>query len=107
MVANRGVACERARRRSHQADGGVGLRHALNVATCQDRLLDFNPAAVVELAAAVRPKPVIWTEEKAARWRKDHAEHLGQLKRAREGKRVDPIAAHIGTPIPSSRPPAG
>ncbi|MEV4800752.1 site-specific integrase, partial [Nonomuraea sp. NPDC049421] len=40
------------------------LRHALNIAIRQDRLLDFNPAAVVELAPAVRPKPVIWTQEK-------------------------------------------
>ncbi|MGP3917731.1 tyrosine-type recombinase/integrase [Nonomuraea sp. 10N515B] len=77
------------------------LRHALNIAICQDRLLDFNPAAVVELAPAVRPKPVIWTEEKVAQWRKDHAGHVDRLKRAREGKRVDPIAAYIGTVRPS------
>jgi hypothetical protein len=32
------------------------LRHALNIAICQDRLLDFNPTAVVvELAPAARP----------------------------------------------------
>ncbi|MEV0386866.1 tyrosine-type recombinase/integrase [Nonomuraea sp. NPDC050643] len=77
------------------------LRHALNVAICQDRLLDFNPAAVVELAPAVRPKPVIWTEEKVTQWRKDHAGHLDRLKRARAGKRVDPIAVYIGTVRPS------
>ncbi|MGW4801323.1 site-specific integrase [Nonomuraea sp. NPDC004297] len=77
------------------------LRHALNVAIRQDRLLDFNPAAVVELAPAVRPKPVIWTEEKVTQWRKDHAAHVDRVKRAREGKRVDPIAAYIGTVRPS------
>ncbi|MEV0623525.1 tyrosine-type recombinase/integrase [Nonomuraea sp. NPDC050404] len=77
------------------------LRHALNIAISQDRLLDFNPAAVVELAPAVRPKPVIWTEEKVIQWRKDHAGHVDRLKRAREGKRVDPIAAYIGAPRPS------
>ncbi|SEH02425.1 Site-specific recombinase XerD [Nonomuraea solani] len=77
------------------------LRHALNIAISQDRLLDFNPAAVVELAPAVRPKPVIWTEEKVTQWRKDHAGHLDRLKWAREGKRVDPIAAYIGAVRPS------
>ncbi|MBF8193971.1 site-specific integrase [Nonomuraea sp. K274] len=77
------------------------LRHALNIAISQDRLLDFNPAAVVELAPAVRPKPVIWTEEKVIQWRKDHAGHLDRVKRAREGKRVDPIAAYIGASRPS------
>ncbi|MFC4014787.1 tyrosine recombinase XerC [Nonomuraea purpurea] len=77
------------------------LRHALNIAICQDRLLDFNPAAVVELAPAVRPKPAIWTEEKVTQWRKDHAGHLDRFKRARDGKRVDPIAAYIGTVRPS------
>lgn len=77
------------------------LRHALNIAICQDRLLDFNPAAVVELAPAVRPKPVIWTEEKVTQWHKDHTPHLDRLKRAREGKRVDPIAVYIGAPRPS------
>ncbi|MET9341901.1 hypothetical protein [Nonomuraea sp. NPDC003804] len=32
---------------------------------------------------------------------KDHAEHLDRLKRAREGKRVDPIATYIAAPRPS------
>ncbi|MEV0621708.1 tyrosine-type recombinase/integrase [Nonomuraea sp. NPDC050404] len=77
------------------------LRHALNIAISQDRLLDFNPAAVVELAPAVRPKPVIWTQEKVTQWRKDHAGHVDRLKRARAGKRVDPIAAYIGATRPS------
>ncbi|MFI6731434.1 hypothetical protein ACIBI9_00770 [Nonomuraea sp. NPDC050451] len=66
-----------------------------------DRLLDFNPAAVIELAPAVRPKPVIWTDEKVTQWRKDHAKHADRLKRAREGKRVDPIASYVGAPRPS------
>jgi integrase len=78
------------------------LRHALNIAIRQDRLLDFNPAAVVvELGAVSRPKPVIWTEERVAQWRTDHATHLDRLKRAREGKRVDPITAYIGASRPS------
>ncbi|MFG1711322.1 tyrosine recombinase XerC [Nonomuraea sp. M3C6] len=77
------------------------LRHALNIAICQDRLLDFNPAAVVELDSVTRPKPVIWTDERVTRWRADHQAHLERLKRTREGKRVDPIAAYIGAPRPS------
>ncbi|NBF00553.1 site-specific integrase [Nonomuraea sp. KC401] len=77
------------------------LRHALNIAIRQDRLLDFNPAAVVEMTPIDRPKPVIWTEEKVTQWRKDHAEHRDRLKRARDGKRVDPIATFISTPRPS------
>ncbi|MFI6396167.1 tyrosine-type recombinase/integrase [Nonomuraea sp. NPDC050540] len=77
------------------------LRHALNVAIRQDRLLDFNPAAVVELAAASKPKPVVWTEERVAQWGIDHANHLDLLKRARKGKRVDPVVAYISAPRPS------
>ncbi|MGW5688491.1 tyrosine-type recombinase/integrase [Nonomuraea sp. NPDC003754] len=77
------------------------LRHALNIAIRQDRLLDFNPAAVVEMAPIDRPKPVVWTEEKVTQWRKDHVEHRDRLKRARDGKRVDPIAAFVSTPRPS------
>ncbi|MFK4043170.1 tyrosine recombinase XerC [Nonomuraea wenchangensis] len=77
------------------------LRHALNIAICQDRLLDFNPAAVVELAPAVRPKPVIWTQEKVMQWHKDHAAYLDRCRRAREGKRVNPVAVYIGAPRPS------
>ncbi|WP_219508956.1 tyrosine-type recombinase/integrase [Nonomuraea ceibae] len=78
------------------------LRHALNMAIRQDRLLDFNPASVVELPAIDRPKPLVWTEEKVKQWREDHAAHLSLLLRAREGRRVDPIAAYISTPRPSS-----
>jgi integrase len=83
------------------------LRHALNMAIKQDRLLDFNPAAVVELAPASRTKPLVWTEERVAQWQLDHATHLSLLRRAREakggkeGKRVDPVVAYIGAPRPS------
>ncbi|MFC6082103.1 tyrosine-type recombinase/integrase [Sphaerisporangium aureirubrum] len=36
-------------------------RHALNIAIKQDRLIDFNPAAVVELPPASKPRPLVWT----------------------------------------------
>ncbi|WP_155342085.1 site-specific integrase [Acrocarpospora corrugata] len=75
------------------------LRHALNVAIKQDRLLDFNPAAVVELPPAVRPKPVVWTEGRVAKWRADYAARVDAARRARA--RVDVIGFYISTPRPS------
>jgi hypothetical protein len=33
------------------------LRHALNMAMRQDRLIDFNPAAVLETPAKTRHQP--------------------------------------------------
>ncbi|MFI7640581.1 tyrosine-type recombinase/integrase [Nonomuraea sp. NPDC049400] len=77
------------------------LRHALNVAIKQDWLLDFNPAAAVELPPAIRPKPVVWTEGRVAQWRLDHEAHLDRTRRLRGGKRVDPIAVYVGAPRPS------
>ncbi|MEU4574640.1 tyrosine-type recombinase/integrase [Nonomuraea sp. NPDC023979] len=77
------------------------LRHALNIAIRQDRLLDFNPAAVVEMPPIDRPRPVVWTEEKVAQWHKDHAEHGERLKQAHEGKRIDSAAAYVSTARPS------
>ncbi|MEV6986768.1 tyrosine-type recombinase/integrase [Sphaerisporangium sp. NPDC051017] len=77
------------------------LRHALNIAIRQDRLLDFNPAAVVELTPIDRPRPVVWTEEKVTQWRKNYAEHLDRLTRAHAYKRIDPIAAYVSTSRPS------
>ncbi|MGR3870943.1 site-specific integrase [Streptomyces graminifolii] len=45
------------------------LRMALNRAIAE-QLITFNAAAHVELAAAARPKGLLWTEERVARWRK-------------------------------------
>lgn len=44
------------------------LRMALNKAIAK-QLITFNAAAHVELAAAARPKGLLWTEERVARWR--------------------------------------
>jgi integrase len=44
------------------------LRAALNVAI-RERLLDHNPAAQVELPPTKRPKALVWTDERVARWR--------------------------------------
>lgn len=43
------------------------LRAALNKAIAQ-RLIDFNPAAHVELDAGRRPKALMWTAERIAHW---------------------------------------
>lgn len=44
------------------------LRAALNAAIRQ-RLIDYNPAAHVELPPARRPKPLVWTDERVKRWK--------------------------------------
>ncbi|MGW6008636.1 site-specific integrase [Streptomyces sp. NPDC055210] len=44
------------------------LRMALNKAI-KKQLITFNAAAHVELAAAARPKGLLWTEERVERWR--------------------------------------
>ncbi|GII96292.1 tyrosine-type recombinase/integrase [Sinosporangium siamense] len=77
------------------------LRHALNIAIKQDRLLDFNPAAAVEMPPPVHSRPMVWTDERFAQWRNDHAERLADERRRREGKRVDVIGVFVGTSRPS------
>ena len=44
------------------------LRAALNKAIAQ-QLITFNAAAHVELDAGARPKGLLWTDERVARWR--------------------------------------
>ncbi|PJM98097.1 site-specific integrase [Streptomyces sp. CB01201] len=44
------------------------LRTALNKAIAE-QLITFNAAAHVELAPAARPKGLLWTDERVARWR--------------------------------------
>jgi hypothetical protein len=53
------------------------LRHALNIAIKQDRLIDFNPAAVVELPDADRPKALVWTDERVSDWNRELHDRLG------------------------------
>ncbi|GAA3118550.1 tyrosine-type recombinase/integrase [Planomonospora alba] len=77
------------------------LRHALNLAIRQDRLLDFNPAAVLEMPPKTRPKALVWTDERARRWQQDFRTHLAEEKQRRGGRRVDPIDAYVSTPRPS------
>jgi integrase len=45
------------------------LRAALNVAIAQQVMPSFNPAAHVELLPGTKPKALIWTDERIARWK--------------------------------------
>ncbi|MEU9671790.1 hypothetical protein AB0E25_41060 [Streptomyces bobili] len=46
------------------------LRAALNVAMAQQVMPAFNPAAHVELLPGTKPKALIWSDERIARWKK-------------------------------------
>ncbi len=46
----------------------ITLRAALNVAIAQQIMPAFNPAAHVELRPGSKPKALIWTDERVARW---------------------------------------
>ncbi|MEV4581530.1 tyrosine-type recombinase/integrase [Nonomuraea jabiensis] len=78
------------------------LRHALNIAIKQDRLIDFNPAAVVELPDANKPKALVWTDERVADWNRDLHQRLAIEQQRRGGGRGNPINVYISTPRPSS-----
>ncbi|WP_246266465.1 site-specific integrase [Nonomuraea typhae] len=79
------------------------LRHALNMAIKQDRLIDFNPAAVVELPDAVAPKALVWTDERVADWNRDLQERLTVEQRRRGAglSRAAMINVYVATPRPS------
>ena len=77
------------------------LRHALNIAIKHERLIDFNPAAIVELPPATRPKALVWTDERVAAWKTAHTAHLAAVRGRAGGKRVNVIEAYIGAPRPS------
>ncbi|MEC3996067.1 tyrosine-type recombinase/integrase [Actinacidiphila sp. DG2A-62] len=47
----------------------ITLRAALNVAIAQQVTPAFNPAAHVELLPGTKPKALIWTDERIARWK--------------------------------------
>ncbi|MFG1701546.1 tyrosine recombinase XerC [Nonomuraea sp. M3C6] len=79
------------------------LRHALNIAIKQDRLIDFNPAAVVELPDADRPKALVWTDERVADWNR-HLQHRLAVEQQRRGSRLSRasmINVYASVPRPS------
>jgi integrase len=73
------------------------LRTALNRAIGR-QLITFNPASHVELAPAARPKGLLWTDERVARWRETGEKpspvmvwtpaQLGEFLDAAEGDRL-------------------
>ncbi|MGW2157567.1 hypothetical protein [Nonomuraea sp. NPDC001699] len=79
------------------------LRHALNIAIKQDRLIDFKPAAVVELPDAERPKALVWTDERVADWSRDLLHRLGVEERRRGAQlsRASMINVYASVPRPS------
>ena len=77
------------------------LRHALNVAIKQDRLIDFNPAAVVELPDAKPPKPLVWTDERVAEWNGDFQQRMAAERARRPARAVKKVAVYLSTPRPS------
>jgi integrase len=77
------------------------LRHALNIAMKHERLIDFNPAAVIELPEASRPKAKVWTAARIKRWQADHLKALADQQTRRTGRRAGPIEVYIATPRPS------
>jgi integrase len=76
-------------------------RHALNVAIKHERLIDFNPAAIVELPPADRPKPLVWTDERVHAWETDHRKQLTAARQRAGGRRINPIEVYFGVPRPS------
>jgi integrase len=79
------------------------LRHALNIAIKQDRLIDFNPAAVVELPDAERPKALVWTDERVADWNRELHQRLAaeQQRRGARLSRAGTINVYVSTSRPS------
>ena len=84
------------------------LRMALNKAIA-GRLITFNAAQHVELATAARPKGLLWTDERVARWRETGRKpspvlvwnpvQLGRFLDEAEGDRLYPffhLIAHHG-----------
>ncbi|MCG5213114.1 tyrosine-type recombinase/integrase [Streptosporangium soli] len=77
------------------------LRHALNIAIKQERWIDFNPAAVIELPDKGNAKPKVWTAERVKQWQADHAERLAGERERRAGRRVGVVELYIAIPRPS------
>jgi integrase len=78
------------------------LRHALNVAIRQDRLIDFNPAAVLEMPAQARPKALVWTGDRVEEWHREFRAYRAAERARRGGRRVDSIDAYVRVSRPSA-----
>jgi integrase len=88
------------------------LRAALNAAMRQ-RLIDVNPAALIELPAGKRPKALVWTPERITAWRASRETYIAatyERKKAlaaasrhgaKLGTRVTAYNSYVATPRPS------
>ncbi len=78
------------------------LRSALSTYRKQNPgLLDVNVAALVDLPAGKRPKPLVWTGERVKAFEHDFAARLAAARQHAGGHRVDPLSIWISTPRPS------
>jgi integrase len=64
-------------------------------------MLTVNVASLVELPAADRPKPLVWTGERVRAWQKDFEIRLAQARERAGGGRVSPLDIWVSTPRPS------
>lgn len=72
-----------------------------NIAIKQDRLIESNPAAVLELPPAAKPKKLVWIPQRIRQWRIDHAQHLTKARNRAGGRRVNVLEIYISIPRPS------
>jgi integrase len=88
------------------------LRAALNAAIKQ-RLIDINPAALIELPPGKRPKALVWTPERITAWRASRDAYVTAMQErkkvlvatsprgAKLGTGVTAYNAYVATPRPS------
>jgi integrase len=87
------------------------LRAALSRAI-KERRIDINVASLVELPSGKAPKPLVWTDERIAEWRRSHDDHIQEQEARkrrlaklepgmRHGTRFNRLDAYIGAPRPS------
>jgi integrase len=62
-------------------------------------LLIVNAAALIELPAGKRPRPLVWTDERVLAWQRDFDDRLTDARAV--GGRVSPIDIWVSTPRPS------
>lgn len=87
------------------------LRAALTKAI-KERRIDINVAALVELPPGRAPRPLVWSPERIAEWRRNHTIHVREQEERKErlarldpgmrhGTRINRLDAYIGAPRPS------
>ncbi len=76
------------------------LRNALNDAMPQGGV-SVNVATMVELEAAPRPKPLVWTAERTAEWRRAYEQRVSEAREAAGGRNVDLFKIWLSIPGPS------